>query len=183
MTVGGVVLEFQHSPLSRVEREARESFYKKMAWVVDGTRRVRDRAQFFSSLRTASYALPNPLTLEIHHAESALLRDWASSGGFVFFDFGDVSEPDDCLRFDTPILWRVMPDNTKGSVLVSPVPKAAFIHAYLTGSPLGGFNYPAAAQVIAARARGIAPPIHQPRAGGFQAHVARQYRARSRFRF
>lgn len=183
LTAGGMVLEFQHSPLRREEREARESFYQKMGWVVNGRRRVRDRTQFFDALRTASYALSNPLTLEIRHAESALLRDWAASSGAVFFDFGDASEPDDCLRFDTPILWRVMPDNTKGNVFVSLVPKAALIRAYLTSTPLAGFNYPAAEQTIAARARRFTPPINRPAPDGFQRYLARQHRARSRFRF
>jgi hypothetical protein len=38
----GVVLEFQHSPLHRDEREARENFYQKMVWVVDGLRRASE---------------------------------------------------------------------------------------------------------------------------------------------
>ena len=52
-----VVLEFQHSPLRREEREARESFYGKMVWVVDGKRRMRDRARFFASLGAAKVSL------------------------------------------------------------------------------------------------------------------------------
>jgi competence protein CoiA len=47
----GVVLEFQHSFLRSDERQSRENFYPKMVWVVDGTRRKRDRKQFFESLR------------------------------------------------------------------------------------------------------------------------------------
>src|SRR5262245_27498151 len=42
-----VVLEFQHSPLSEVERVSREQFYGNMIWVVNGQRRKRDRAHFF----------------------------------------------------------------------------------------------------------------------------------------
>jgi hypothetical protein len=178
LTAGGMVLEFQHSPLRREEREARESFYKKMTWVVDGRTRVQDRAQFFKCLRTASYALPNPLTLEVRHAEGALLRDWPSSHAGVFFDFGDASEADDRLRFDTPVLWRVMPDNAKGGVYIAPVAKAAFIHAFLTSTPLGGFDSPAAAQSIAAAER--ARPINRPLPGSFQHYLARQRAKRSR---
>jgi len=38
-TEHGLVLEFQHSFLSKDERSAREAFYKKMVWVVNGRRR------------------------------------------------------------------------------------------------------------------------------------------------
>jgi competence CoiA-like predicted nuclease len=52
-TGNGVVLEFQHSFLQEAERQSRELFYPKLVWVVDATRRVRDRAQFFASLGSA----------------------------------------------------------------------------------------------------------------------------------
>ena len=149
LTAGGMVMEFQHSALRREEREARESFYKKMTWIVDGRRRVHDRARFSECLRTASFALPNPLTLEIRHTQGALLRDWASSGAGVFFDFGDASEENDHLRFDTPILWRVMPDNATGGVYVSPCRESGLHPRVSQSTPLGGFNSPAAAQSIA----------------------------------
>ena len=52
-TGSGMVLEFQHSNLHHDERVSRENFYPKMVWVVNGRRRVRDRARFFASLREA----------------------------------------------------------------------------------------------------------------------------------
>ena len=53
-TESGVVLEFQHSPLPRDEREARENFYRNMVWVVNGLRRKRDRPRFFGSISRQS---------------------------------------------------------------------------------------------------------------------------------
>src|SRR5262249_40527523 len=47
-TESGIVLEFQHSPLRPEERDAREDFYRTMAWVVDGLRLKKDRTQFFA---------------------------------------------------------------------------------------------------------------------------------------
>jgi competence protein CoiA len=41
-TPHGWTIEIQHSPLDYKEREARNTFYKKIAWVVDGTRRKTD---------------------------------------------------------------------------------------------------------------------------------------------
>jgi hypothetical protein len=42
----GIVIEFQHSPIVSQERRSRENFYKKMIWVVDGTRNKRDYMRF-----------------------------------------------------------------------------------------------------------------------------------------
>ncbi|MGO8224758.1 competence protein CoiA [Rhizobium ruizarguesonis] len=52
-TVGGSVLEFQHSPISREERGSREAFYRPMAWVADGTRLKRDLPSFCDALTNA----------------------------------------------------------------------------------------------------------------------------------
>jgi competence CoiA-like predicted nuclease len=44
-TAHGWALEFQHSFIKPEERRSREAFYAKLMWVVDGTRRKRDKAQ------------------------------------------------------------------------------------------------------------------------------------------
>src|SRR5581483_2362554 len=44
----GLVIEFQHSFLKPEERTSRESFYKNMLWVVDGTRNKRDYERFLT---------------------------------------------------------------------------------------------------------------------------------------
>src|SRR5687768_10707008 len=38
----GLVIEFQHSAIHPTEIQGRETFYKNMLWVVDGTRLKRD---------------------------------------------------------------------------------------------------------------------------------------------
>lgn len=45
-TEEGWVVEFQHSYIKPEERQKRTEFYKKIVWVVDGTRRVNDVKQF-----------------------------------------------------------------------------------------------------------------------------------------
>ena len=45
-TPGGLVIEFQHSHIDPKERTTREEFYKKMVWVVDGTRLKKDFLRF-----------------------------------------------------------------------------------------------------------------------------------------
>lgn len=180
MTSRGVVLEFQHSPLRRDEREAREAFYKQMAWVVDGTRRVHDRGRFFKSIGAARITLAKPLTLSIPITDDALLRDWSISPAPVFFDFGDVSEPSDPLRFREPVLWRLMPDKDYGNAYIAPVTKALFCESYLNGSSLAGFDYSA----ILNRSAVPQPPARGPhQATGFQRYLAQRQFARSRRRF
>lgn len=51
-TPGGLVMEFKYSPIDPEERKARESFYGNMVWVVNGTRLVRDKSQFYENHRT-----------------------------------------------------------------------------------------------------------------------------------
>ncbi len=84
----GWVLEFQHSPIGPDERKAREAFYKKLVWIVDGARRKRDKSQFIKACEHGRMVVGqlNLSRIPIQE-ESALLRDWADSCVPVFFDF------------------------------------------------------------------------------------------------
>lgn len=44
------IIEFQHSRIEPEERKSRNAFYKKLVWVVDGTRRKTDIKQFGKSV-------------------------------------------------------------------------------------------------------------------------------------
>jgi hypothetical protein len=133
-TEQGLVLEFQHSFLSEEERRAREAFYKKMVWVVDGRRRQRDRKKFLSELDDGITINREPAILSVLWTEGALLRDWAKSRVPVYFDLGE-SEPEDKRRFDRPILWRLNPKDANGKTYLSPVSKEFFVRVYLEGMP------------------------------------------------
>jgi hypothetical protein len=135
----GMVLEFQHSFLRRDERVAREKFYQKMVWVVDGVRRKRDTAQFFALFDQATILNREPaLIVLVRWKEGALLRDWEASNVPVYFDFGD----------DT--LWRLNPCIPNGMTYLSRVPKTVFLNAHLKGQP---FEELASAAVERAAAR------------------------------
>lgn len=86
----GYVIEFQHSPIKPEERQARENFYRKMIWIVNGTRRLKDKDKFMEA--RWSEPIGSKMGLEgvrNHFCESALLRDWSDSCVPVFFDFGE----------------------------------------------------------------------------------------------
>lgn len=153
LTASALVLEFQHSHLSKEERESREDFYQNMMWIVDGLRRVRDNPNFVESLRAAQVINLNPLTFSSPN-KGALLRDWSGSRVPVFFDFGDGFEPEHPFPFDAPVLWRLNPASPVGSAQLSPVPKAHFVETAIKGTPLGGLDYSFLANRLAAVARG-----------------------------
>jgi competence protein CoiA len=183
MTASGIVIEFQHSPLPREEREARENFYQRMVWVVNGLRRKRDRALFFASLSPHKIIDLETLTFLVLpsdiSSDNALLRDWVSSRVPVYFDFGDTSEPGDTLDFKVPYLWRLAPRSPTGTAIVTPVQKAFFRESYLKGLKLRFRDYSAVVERVlalqAARTSAQQSPLL-----GFIKYKA--WKKRSRFR-
>lgn len=88
-TESGLVLEFQHSPLSEAERVSREDVYPRLVWVVHANRR-RDQKKFFASLSGPLRVASGLPTFTIFRDDSALLRDWGKSRAPVYFDFDET---------------------------------------------------------------------------------------------
>jgi hypothetical protein len=105
-----LVIEFQHSPIKPDERAARESFYKDMVWVVNGTRlptvyeRFR-RGQFIPMTRLHPIAKGWYL---VDDPERCFPRAWTESSVLVFFDFRETVpiDPADDVR---ELLWCLLP--------------------------------------------------------------------------
>ena len=110
----GWVLEFQHSYIKPEERRSREEFYKKLIWVVDGNRRIKDKKRFFEVVDDASYNKNYP-NLRSTFPEGALFRDWINSTAHVLFDFWDGE------------LWWLLPQSNEFYALVLPIPRQEFI--------------------------------------------------------
>ncbi len=100
----GWVLEFQHSHIDPTERQARDAFYAKLVWVVDGTRRMRDWKQFCNALEHGHQVLPGIPLWTAWSGESPLLRDWSGSRAPVFFDFRKSANPEN----PRPMLWCLL---------------------------------------------------------------------------
>ena len=95
-TNDGWAMEFQHSYIKAEERRAREAYYPKLIWVVNGLRRKRDESGFQRGLELADVPIGGESPVRMLWAdEGALLRDWVGSQTHVFFDFGA----------DQPIWW------------------------------------------------------------------------------
>jgi competence protein CoiA len=85
-TPSGLVIEFQHSAIKPDEQLSRERFYKKMVWIVNGTRLKTDSEKF------ASFAWSDPnyyQRLEIDWWDDLFPRKWRNRSVTVYFDTGD----------------------------------------------------------------------------------------------
>ncbi|MGE3263124.1 MAG: competence protein CoiA [Bacteriovoracia bacterium] len=115
-TEQGYVIEFQHSHIKPEERQAREDFYKKMLWIVDGTRRVRDKDKFLDGCEFAG-RIDGRDDLRASPGGGALLRDWGDRTVPVLFDFGDDH------------LWGLLPKTQEGREYGFRVERNAVIEA------------------------------------------------------
>lgn len=82
----GWIIEFQHSYIRPEERKARNVFYKKIAWVVDGNRLKGDLDRIKSAIENGKFISPH--IIKVKSDFCSLLKDWASENIPVFFDFG-----------------------------------------------------------------------------------------------
>ncbi len=110
-TEHGVVLEFQHSAIKPQEQRSRESFYKNMVWIVDGTRLKLDYRRFCkwrnNDIDCQSETKINHIYF-MSYPEWWLNKSWIDSKVMVVFDFGKQ----ECV--DTPegnkqLVWCLLP--------------------------------------------------------------------------
>ena len=115
----GWAIEFQYSYLKPEDRRSRDTFYPKLIWVVDGTRRKRDRAQLLNAWEQGVPVGPMGRNSPVRRAfldECALLREWAGSNAPVFFDLGEMER-----------LWWLFGKSANGSAYLHPFSRAQFI--------------------------------------------------------
>lgn len=117
-TSHGLVIEFQHSPLDLQEREARETFYKNMVWVVDTAHLKKDYKRFVKGFPKFLNTRKKGMYL-VNFPEESFPANWVQSSKPVFFDFRGVapSDPPDNGR---EFLWCLLPGRVAGhAVLVA----------------------------------------------------------------
>jgi competence protein CoiA len=123
-THDGWVIEFQHSHITPEERRSRDAFYPKLIWVVDGTRRKRDRTQFLRVWQEGAPIGRTGLVRSIFLDDCGLLREWAGSRSHIFFDIGEVES-----------FWWLCANSPNGSAYVAQFPRTDFIAWHrLTGT-------------------------------------------------
>lgn len=173
----GWVIEFQHSYIRPEERRARDAFYTKLIWVVDGARRKRDSAQLLDAWEGGVPVGVRSHIRRIRADECMLLREWSGSSAPTFLDLGK-ERPLACL----------VTTSASGWAYVAPFPRAEFVHIHVGGltqaaqdfdrfvHDLNGLvtNYESSLRTQASR-----PTPTQP-VQGFQQYLARGSRRRRR---
>lgn len=110
-TESNLVVEFQHSNISEEERVSRENFYKKMVWVIDGTRRKRDFEKFCRCLEFGLFIVQKTNIYILKYGLHNLPREWIKSKVPVLFDFKGLLSSD--LLYDNDPrrnpLWCLLP--------------------------------------------------------------------------
>ena len=118
------VLEFQHSFINPEERQSRNSFYRQIVWVVDGTRRKTDKKQFQKMLEESVRLKTSIHIIRTHFPdECRLLKEWHNNS-LVFFDFGEAENT------EQSILWFLFPKTASSSAYLSPFPRNNFIEIF-----------------------------------------------------
>ena len=143
-TRDGWVLEFQHSKIRPDERRSREAFYQGLIWVVDGTRRKRDAAQFSRAPGESPYrSMP---WWRISSPKGALLQEWAGSPAHVFFDFGGEQ------------LWWLFPHSDDMRAYVQHLSRAQFVRVHQESHTHGPTEFDSLVQTFSAFIAHYEPP-------------------------
>jgi hypothetical protein len=169
------VIEFQYSHIKPDERRSRDSFYPKLAWVVNGDRRTRYKKQFMTALDEMGPVHLQPLVHQVYLDLCVPLRDWAGSHVPVFFDFQEE-----------PVLWCLLPNHAGMWVYVAALHRSDFIKLVREDSQ-GAHDLQSWLQNLgrrhpAERPIECAPPI-QRRPEDVLMQLARMNRGRFRRRF
>ncbi len=124
----GFVIEFQHSHIHPHERHSRESFYKNMVWVVDGTRLKRDYPRFLKGKNSAKVLKKG--IFQIDAPEDYLPAAWLNSSVPVLFDFRGfniISGQDSSLYF----LYCLFPAKIRGRAIIAEITPNTFINSVI----------------------------------------------------
>jgi len=127
----GLVIEFQHSHMEPIERSKREAFYKKMIWVVDGTRLTRDYPRFLRGKEGFRLTSKKGIFL-VESPDECFPPAWIGSPVLVVFDFKGLEKIKDPRDWRYP-LYYLYPKSNKGESFVAFVTRESFINRIITG--------------------------------------------------
>lgn len=130
----GLVVEFQHSHISKQAKTDREQFYGNLVWVVDGARLKMDYRRFIKAKPSMveSTTKPGVFMVQPHHIFN---NAWISRQVPVLFDFQDAVPMDeelDSKRLTT--LFCLFPIRFGEYRVMAEVPHSAFIRHVIKGS-------------------------------------------------
>ncbi|WP_130855680.1 competence protein CoiA [Olivibacter jilunii] len=130
-TLHKLVIEFQHSHIVPQERNLREAFYKKMVWVVDGTRLKNDYTRFFS--RKDDFQEIKEAVFCVAFPDEHFPTAWSYSTVPIIFDFRgteSINDPKDMRNH----LYCVFPKRIGNYAVLAIIPREFFIKGAQNGS-------------------------------------------------
>jgi competence protein CoiA len=127
----GLVIEFQHSHITPLERRQREDFYKNMIWIVDGTRLQRDFPRFIKA-RNDCVNIDNPMIFGIEFADECFPRNWLDSNVPVIFDFLGVATMDS-NGIGKELLYCIFPVKLGWLTVFAEISRNALVKSIISG--------------------------------------------------
>jgi len=119
------VLEFQRSHIKPEERRSRNAFYSNLVWVLDGTRRKRDKLNFHRVLYEFAIRSDDPRFKAIMGQDDCkLIKEWHENNAFVFLDFQDTD------KAGNPIVWFLFPKIAENEAYLLPVSRDYFVELH-----------------------------------------------------
>jgi competence protein CoiA len=126
-TPTGWVIEFQHSFLKPEERRSRDEFYKKLIWVVDGRRRLRDPILFETDVLSSPPIFEKPFYVQrTSVGGNKLVHEWSTSRAPVFFDL-----------WHPQFMWLMLPIYDDGFAYFVTLSRQSFVNV-LSAQPQVG---------------------------------------------
>lgn len=123
-----IIVEFQHSHITPDERSSRETFYKNMIWVVDGTRLKRDFPRF-QKVKNVRHLVRKDI-FRIDYPEEYFPASWLDSTVPVIFDFqgnGLISDNIDMRCF----LYCIFPVRIGSSIIMAQLSRKGFVESII----------------------------------------------------
>ncbi len=133
-TPKGLVIEFQHSHITPEEQKARETAYKDMLWVVDGTRLKYDFPRFQKKVKEYNKEFlkirENIKLFSIDFYDEVFPKNWINCSVPIVFDFLGEEKEEQANVFQKYLYFllprnKVMPDEFSAYLLY--IPRKDFI--------------------------------------------------------
>jgi competence protein CoiA len=128
----GLTIEFQHSYITPIERTTRERFYKKMVWVVDGTRLKRDYPRLQKAIGSFRVTKTRGIYL-VDFIDECFPSAWLGSSVPVIFDYKGtdvINDPSDLRNY----LYCLYPKSNVRESVVEIISRQSFIQSVTTGN-------------------------------------------------
>ena len=130
-TDSGLIIEFQHSNITPIERVAREKFYANMVWVIDGARLKGDYPRFLKA-RNSFRSTNNPGVFLVDILAGCFPSAWVGSSVPVVFDFMGSEMVND-LKDPRNYLYCLFPKRSGRYTILATLSRQNFIHSTITG--------------------------------------------------